>query len=43
VRVVPNAYELMKNQFPDVRSLCNGFKLRYQKEMQMQMQSRGGR
>ncbi|OIW23683.1 transcription elongation factor [Coniochaeta ligniaria NRRL 30616] len=33
VRVVPHAYELMKNQYPDVRSLCNGFKLRYQNEM----------
>lgn len=33
VRVIPHAYELMKNQYPDVRSLCNGFKLRYQNEM----------
>lgn len=29
VRVVPNAFELMKNPFPDMRALCNGFKLRY--------------
>lgn len=26
VKVVPNAYELMKSLYPDVRTLCNGFK-----------------
>ncbi|KAK4168941.1 Oxysterol-binding protein-domain-containing protein [Cladorrhinum sp. PSN259] len=34
VRVVPNGYELLKQQYPDMRALCNGFKLRYQSEMQ---------
>ncbi|KAK0614146.1 SH2 domain-containing protein [Immersiella caudata] len=33
VRVVPHAYELLKSQYPDMRALCNGFKLRYQSEM----------
>jgi transcription elongation factor SPT6 len=41
VRVIPHAYELNKNQYPDVRSLCNGFKLRYQNET-LRMQQ-GGR
>jgi transcription elongation factor SPT6 len=34
VKVVPNAFELMKNPYPDMRALCNGFKLRYQSELQ---------
>ncbi|KAK1749981.1 Oxysterol-binding protein-domain-containing protein [Echria macrotheca] len=29
VRIIPNAYELAKNQYPDMRALCNGFKLRF--------------
>lgn len=33
VRVVPHAFEMMKSQYPDMRALCNGFKLRYQSEM----------
>ena len=41
VRVVPHAYELLKSQYPDMRALCNGFKLRYQSEM-LKMQQ-GGR
>ncbi len=41
VRVVPHAYELMKSQYPDMRALCNGFKLRHQTET-LRMQS-GGR
>ncbi|KAJ4395404.1 Transcription elongation factor spt6 [Neurospora sp. IMI 360204] len=41
VRVIPHAFELMKSQYPDVRALCNGFKLRYQSEM-LKQQS-GGR
>ncbi|KAK3309161.1 SH2 domain-containing protein [Chaetomium strumarium] len=41
VRVIPHAYELLKNQYPDMRALCNGFKLRYQSEM-LKMQSGGG-
>ncbi|KAK0728681.1 SH2 domain-containing protein [Lasiosphaeria miniovina] len=40
VRVVPQAYELMKSQYPDMRALCNGFKLRYQSE---QLKMQGGR
>ncbi|SLM33592.1 transcription elongation factor spt6 [Lasallia pustulata] len=27
VKVVPNAFELQKNMYPDMRALCNGFKL----------------
>lgn len=30
VRVVPNAFEMMKSPYPDMRALCNGFKLRHQ-------------
>ncbi|KAL2262410.1 hypothetical protein VTK26DRAFT_1404 [Humicola hyalothermophila] len=41
VRVVPHAYELLKSQYPDMRALCNGFKLRYQSEM-LKMQQGGG-
>ena len=41
VRVIPHAYELLRSQYPDMRALCNGFKLRYQSEM-LKMQS-GGR
>ncbi|KAL2132805.1 hypothetical protein VTI74DRAFT_3355 [Chaetomium olivicolor] len=41
VRVIPHAYELLKSQYPDMRALCNGFKLRYQSEM-LRMQSGGG-
>lgn len=33
VRVVPNAFEMMKSQYPDMRALCNGFKLRFASEM----------
>lgn len=29
VRIVPNAFELMKNPYPDMKALCNGFKLRH--------------
>lgn len=32
VKVIPNAFELLKNPYPDVRALCNGFKLRFQNE-----------
>ncbi|KAK3685519.1 SH2 domain-containing protein [Podospora appendiculata] len=42
VRVVPQGFELLKSQYPDMRALCNGFKLRYQSEM-LRMQSGGGR
>ncbi len=29
VKVVPNAFELQKNAYPDMTALCNGFKLLY--------------
>ncbi|KAH7419901.1 SH2 domain-containing protein [Cadophora sp. MPI-SDFR-AT-0126] len=32
VRIIPNAFELMKSQYPDMKALCNGFKLRHQSE-----------
>ncbi|KAH8671172.1 transcription elongation factor SPT6 [Xylariales sp. PMI_506] len=33
VKVLPNGYEMLKNQYPDMRALTNGFKLRYQSEI----------
>lgn len=33
VKVIPNAFELMKNPYPDMRALCNGFKLRFASEV----------
>ncbi|KAF4631225.1 hypothetical protein G7Y89_g6908 [Cudoniella acicularis] len=33
VRVIPNAFELMKSPYPDMKALCNGFKLRHSAEM----------
>ncbi|AEO62269.1 uncharacterized protein THITE_2106254 [Thermothielavioides terrestris NRRL 8126] len=41
VRVIPHAFELLKSQYPDMRALCNGFKLRYQSEM-LKMHAGGG-
>ncbi|KAI6710736.1 hypothetical protein JHW43_006742 [Diplocarpon mali] len=32
VRVVPKAFDLMKIQYPDMKSLCNGFKIKHQTE-----------
>ncbi|ELR06845.1 Nucleosome remodeling protein [Pseudogymnoascus destructans] len=32
VKVIPNAFELLKNPYPDMRALCNGFKLRFASE-----------
>ncbi|KAG6100842.1 Transcription elongation factor spt6 [Claviceps sp. LM220 group G6] len=32
VRSIPQGYELKGYQYPDMRALCNGFKLRYQNE-----------
>lgn len=42
VRVIPGAYELMRSQYPDMRALSNGFKLRYQNEL-LRMQQQNGR
>lgn len=33
VKILPNAYEMLKSQYPDMRALTNGFKLRYQSEL----------
>lgn len=41
VRVIPHAYELMKAEYPDMRALTNGFKIRYNNEL-VRMQQ-GGR
>ncbi|KAI1308333.1 transcription elongation factor SPT6 [Xylaria venustula] len=41
VKVVPYAFEMMKNQYPDTRALCNGFKLRFNSEVVRQQQVRG--
>ncbi|KAI1178650.1 transcription elongation factor SPT6 [Nemania sp. FL0916] len=38
VKVVPQAFEMMKNQYPDMRALCNGFKLRFNSEITRQQQ-----
>ncbi|PSK58658.1 hypothetical protein B9Z65_6673 [Elsinoe australis] len=35
VKVIPNAFELQKNAYPDMRSLKNGFKLMISKKMTM--------
>ena len=43
VRVIPHAYELMKSQYPDMRALCNGFKLNYQTESMKMQSGRWGR
>ncbi|OAQ96125.1 hypothetical protein LLEC1_03376 [Akanthomyces lecanii] len=32
IRVIPQGFELKGYQYPDMRALCNGFKLRYQNE-----------
>lgn len=32
VRAIPQGFELKGSQYPDMRALCNGFKLRYQNE-----------
>lgn len=42
VRVVPNGYEFLKAQYPDMKALTNGFKIRYQAEIS-RMQNNGGR
>ncbi|KAG9246272.1 SH2 domain-containing protein [Calycina marina] len=34
VRIIPNAFELMKSPYPDMKALCNGFKLRHASELQ---------
>ncbi|KAH6665904.1 transcription elongation factor SPT6 [Plectosphaerella plurivora] len=33
VKVMHEGYELLKNKYPDMRGLCNGFKLMYQNEI----------
>jgi len=38
VKVIPNAFELVKNPYPDMRSLKNGFKT----VIQQQQSGRGG-
>ncbi|KAI1756038.1 transcription elongation factor SPT6 [Xylaria castorea] len=40
VKVVPHAFEMMKNQYPDMRALCNGFKLRFNSEITRMQQTR---
>ncbi|KAK1488275.1 SH2 domain-containing protein [Colletotrichum cuscutae] len=42
VRVIPGGFELLKQAYPDMRALCNGFKIRYQTEI-TKMQKGGGR
>ncbi|PSR90343.1 transcription elongation factor SPT6 [Coniella lustricola] len=42
VRVVPNGYEFLKAQYPDMKALTNGFKIRYQAEIS-RMQNVNGR
>ncbi|KAI1850599.1 hypothetical protein JX265_004309 [Neoarthrinium moseri] len=33
IKIMPNAYEMLKSPYPDMRALTNGFKLRYQSEL----------
>ncbi len=40
VKVVPHAFEMMKHQYPDMRALCNGFKLRFNSEINKMQQMR---
>ncbi|KAI2605890.1 transcription elongation factor Spt6 [Hypoxylon fragiforme] len=40
VKVVPHAFEMMKNQYPHMLALCNGFKLRFNSEMSKLQQIR---
>ncbi|KAI0206091.1 transcription elongation factor SPT6 [Astrocystis sublimbata] len=40
VKVVPGAFEMMKSQYPDMRALCNGFKLRFNSEITRMQQVR---
>ncbi|KAI1492531.1 SH2 domain-containing protein [Biscogniauxia mediterranea] len=40
VKVIPHAFEMMKNQYPDMRALCNGFKLRFNSEIGRMQQMR---
>ncbi|KAI1332724.1 transcription elongation factor SPT6 [Xylariaceae sp. FL0255] len=43
VKVVPNAFEMRGNPYPDMRALCNGFKLRFQSELTKQQQQQARR
>ena len=38
VKVIPHAFQMLKSEYPDMRALCNGFKLRHQNEVKLQMQ-----
>ncbi|KEZ45143.1 Transcription elongation factor SPT6 [Scedosporium apiospermum] len=38
VKVIPHAYQMLGSEYPDMRALCNGFKLRHQNEVKLQMQ-----
>ncbi|KAJ1326721.1 transcription elongation factor SPT6 [Microdochium nivale] len=40
VKVVPQAFEMMGSQYPDMRALCNGFKLRLGNELSKMQQVR---
>ncbi|CAJ2502609.1 Uu.00g100030.m01.CDS01 [Anthostomella pinea] len=40
VKVIPHAFEMMKNAYPDMRALCNGFKLRFNSEIGQQQTRR---
>lgn len=39
VRAGPHGFELMKSQYPNMRALCNGFKVQYQMEL-MELQQK---
>ncbi|EXJ85736.1 transcription elongation factor SPT6 [Capronia coronata CBS 617.96] len=43
VRVIPQGFELMKQPYPTMRDLCNGFKLIFQNMHQAAAMGRGGR
>ena len=43
VKVIPHAYQMLGSEYPDMRALCNGFKLRHQNEVKLQMQKQARR
>jgi transcription elongation factor SPT6 len=43
VKVIPHAYQMLGSEYPDMRALCNGFKLRLQNEVKLQLQRRQGK
>jgi transcription elongation factor SPT6 len=43
IKVIPHAYQMLQKDYPDMRAVCNGFKLRYQNEVKTELARRGRR